>query len=230
MICMDYVYICRDGDNEELRYSIRSVVEHCTFDNIWVVGGKPDWYSGNYVDVENVGGKFENITNCYKAISNIGAISDEFVLMNDDFFIMTDIGRMPIFHGGPIIDKIDRYAIVSGHNKYTRILLSAYKKLIKMGIKDPLDYDIHTPIVIDKTKIDSFIDLSLAPRSVYGNMYSIGGINSGDVKIYSPKRKHFETESMDNSHFISTEDDSFNEILPMLEQKFPNKTIYERPR
>lgn len=226
---MDYVYICRAGDNEELRYSIRSVVKNCSYDSIWVIGGIPDWYRGNYVEVEDIGNKFENIQNCYKVISQLGAISNEFVLMNDDFFITKPIGDMPIFHGGRLIDKIDRYTAINNHNKYTRILLHAYKKLIKLKVNDPLDYDIHTPIVIDKTKIDSFVDISLAPRSLYGNMYNIGGIDIKDVKIYSTKNMLEHSSSIDNGvGIISTEDGSFDKVKDYLDSLFPDKTNYEK--
>jgi len=48
---MDFVYICKDGVNEELKYSIRSVVESFPETNIWVVGGKPDWYTGRDISI-----------------------------------------------------------------------------------------------------------------------------------------------------------------------------------
>ena len=51
---MDFVYICKEGVNEELKYSIRSVVESFPESNIWVVGGKPDWYTGNYIQVNHL--------------------------------------------------------------------------------------------------------------------------------------------------------------------------------
>lgn len=225
---MDYVYICRPGDNEELRYSIRSVRKNASYNNIWVVGGKPDWYYGNFVEVEDVGNKFENIRGCYKAISQIGAISNEFVLMNDDFFILKPVGIMPVFHGGPLIDKIERYNNNGAATKYTRILLDAHKKMQKMRIKDPLDYDIHVPMVIDKKKIKDFIDLSLAPRSMYGNMFSVGGNNIKDVKIYNTKKMKFNSiDSYQDLPFLSTEDESFKNILEFLKQMFPNKSMYE---
>ena len=225
---MDYVYICRAGDNEELRYSIRSVVKNCSYDSIWIIGGIPSWYHGNYVEVKDVGNKFENIQNCYRVISQIGAISDKFVLMNDDFFIIKPIGSMPIFHGGRLLDKINRYVLHNNHNKYTRILLHAHKKIIKLGIKDPLDYDIHTPIIIDKTKIKDFIDISLAPRSLYGNMFNIGGKEMQDVKIYKTKNMLSHSANInEESILVSTEDSSFIDILPMLKELFPTKTKYE---
>lgn len=226
---MDYVYICRPGDNEELRYSIRSVVKNTPCDSIWLIGGKPDWYKGNYVIVEDIGNKFENIQNCYKVISQIGAISDKFVLMNDDFFIMKPIGEMPIFHGGKLIDKIDRYTVDKGHNKYTRILLQAHKRLLKQGIKDPLDYDIHLPLVVEKAAIDYFIDQSLAPRSIYGNLYNIGGQEINDVKVYSTKNMIDHSANITNDMpFMSTEDGSFEKVFNMLDSIFKEKTKYEK--
>lgn len=228
-MCMDYVYICRSGDNEELRYSIRSVLKNTSCDSIWLIGGVPDWYKGNHVIVDDIGGKLENIQNCYKVISQIGAISNKFVLMNDDFFIMKPVGEMPIFHGGKLIDKIDRYTADRGHNKYTRILLQAHKRLLKQGIKEPLDYDIHLPLVVEKAAIDYFIDQSLAPRSIYGNLYNIGGQEIKDVKVYSTKNMTHHSASISNDMpFMSTEDGSFDKVFDMLNTMFPDKTKYEK--
>jgi hypothetical protein len=99
---MDYVYICRKGENEELRYSIRSVVKNTNCRNVWVIGYKPSWYNGNFVDFPDIATKFNNIINCTKAITDVGAISDDFVLMNDDFFFLKYRNSMPVYHGGPL--------------------------------------------------------------------------------------------------------------------------------
>ena len=58
---MDLVYICKPGDNEELRYSIRSAVKNLKFDNLYLVGGKPDWYDGKFIAVEPIPNKFKNL-------------------------------------------------------------------------------------------------------------------------------------------------------------------------
>jgi hypothetical protein len=72
---MDFVYICKDGINEELRYSIRSVVESFPDSNIWVVGGKPDWYVGNYIKVDQKLTKYKNALYNLKAITESEEIS-----------------------------------------------------------------------------------------------------------------------------------------------------------
>ena len=81
---MDFVYICRSGDNEELRYSIRSVIRSFPKANIWVVGGKPVWYKGNYIIVEQNQDKYTNALNNIIAICNSKEISVSFIFMNDD--------------------------------------------------------------------------------------------------------------------------------------------------
>jgi len=84
---MNFVYICRGGENEELRYSLRSVVNSFPDSAVWVVGGIPKWYSGNKISIEQNAGKWANAVNNLNAITESPDIPEEFVLMNDDFFI-----------------------------------------------------------------------------------------------------------------------------------------------
>lgn len=221
---MDYVYICRSGENEELRYSIRSIVKNANPDNVWVVGGKPDWYTGKYLEVSDTGNKFENITNCYKALSSLNELSEEFVLMNDDFYILNPIDRVENMYDGLLSDKIDNHVSVNGMSAYARVLVKAKKQLIANGVETPLCYDIHVPMVFNKTMLSYLNHDNNAPRSTYGNMFNIGGKNIKDVKVYNRTKDI----SLDQQDFVSTEDNSFYLIKGKLESMFPNKTKYER--
>ncbi len=89
----DFVYICKDGANEELKYSIRSVVESFPEANIWLVGGKPEWYTGNYIEVEQKDSKYKNAVKNLQIICLSQEISESFILMNDDFYIIKKIKR-----------------------------------------------------------------------------------------------------------------------------------------
>jgi hypothetical protein len=227
---MDYVYICRAGNNEELRYSIRSVVLYTNYRKIWVVGYKPDWYSGNYVHVPDTGGKFHNIVNCTKAITEVEEISDDFVLMNDDFFFLKHIGDMPVYHGGLLKDKANEY-IELGSRRYGNLLLRTYNNLVRQGIRNPIDYDIHLPMPMNKHKLKESIKRAYFPRSGYGNIHEIGGTYISDVKTYSnksylnSKSYNFEDSKLP---FISTEDDSFQEVYDLiLKDMFPYPSKYE---
>lgn len=227
---MDYVYICREGENEELRYSIRSVVANTNYNRIWVIGYKPEWYRGNFVDFPDTATKFDNIINCTKAITNVGAISEDFILMNDDFFFLRYIESMPTYHGGLLRDKIDKY-IELGSRRYATLLSRTYNNLIRQGIKEPLDYDIHLPMPMNKQKLKESIKKAYFPRSGYGNIHNVGGVHIEDVKTYSNKSS-LRSKSYDFKNgmmpFVSTEDGSFQEVYELvLKDMFPEPSQYE---
>lgn len=218
---MDFVYICRPGKNEELRYSVRSVEKFLPDNNIWVVGGKPEWYKGKYIEVLDTAGKFDNINKCYKTILEENKISDNFVLMNDDFFLLSSKNNYR-YYSGLLKDKIINHTTLNGFSSYSKALTGAVKALKKMGIKEPLNYDIHTPMAFNKAQLGQVIDLSLAPRSMYGNIFIKDGLNIDDVKIYNY------TKEIDMGlDFISTEDDSFKLIKDKLETLFSLPSKFE---
>jgi hypothetical protein len=171
---IDFVYICRTGDNEELKYSIRSVLKSFPDSRIWVVGGKPNWYKGHYIQVDQNHDKYTNALNNLRTICKSKEISESFILMNDDFFILKNFDLNTAFHGGYLIDKIDRYVAITQSSKYITKLKLTYKKLISEGIEQPIDYELHEPIKMEKDKLNNIIikyDAFLW-RSMYGNIYN----------------------------------------------------------
>ena len=150
---MDFVYICKDGVNEELKYSIRSVVESFPEPTIWVVGGKPDWYTGKYIKVEQKESKYKNAVKNLETICFSEEISESFVLMNDDFYIIKKIDKIENFHSGFLLDKINLYQKLNGNSQYTRKLSGTYKKLRALGFENPLDYELHVPMIMEKEKL-----------------------------------------------------------------------------
>lgn len=226
---MDCVYICRPGDNEELRYSIRSVVQNLPHKDIWVIGYKPKWYIGNFISVENTTTKFENIRLALKTAAEDQRISNDFILMNDDFFIINPVKTVVPLHGGLLIDKINRYRDILGPNRYVTILENTYKFLIKSKIENPLDYDIHTPMPMNKNNVLKIINRKHFPRSLYGNIFNIGGELIKDVKVY-PKDNLMWQEIDINSSYLSAQDDSFDIIYnEKLKQMFNKPSKYEHP-
>ncbi len=58
----DVVYVVRPGDkNEELRYSIRSVIANLPHRKVWIAGYKPTWLSDDlgYIKVQTKPGGHE---------------------------------------------------------------------------------------------------------------------------------------------------------------------------
>ena len=152
---MDIVYICREGDNEELRYSIRSVMQNLPHRNIWVVGGKPNWYNGNHIAVRQNGRKYDNARKNMQAIAASLEISEDFILMNDDFFVIKKVKDLSHYHGGPLSERIDFLKNKYGVSPYIKMLTKTAKYLAHRGIRDPLNYALHVPFVMNKTKMFS---------------------------------------------------------------------------
>ena len=227
---MDLVYICGPGDNEELRYSIRSAVKNLKFDNLWVVGGKPSWYVGNHLEVIQNKAKYVNARNNLRAICNSPEISDSFILMNDDFYIIKKVDNVPYMHGGSLFKKISRYKELTGDTRYVLMLKKTCANLsLKFG-NDVLDYELHVPMVMEKEKLLKIIEVPDLWRSRYGNVFNVGGIEMNDVKIYSSgvfAKKISEVDIL-KYDYLSSNDDSFEEMKQViLDIYFTNKTIYE---
>ena len=230
---MDFVYICRDGANEELKYSIRSVVESFPNSNIWVVGGKPDWYIGNFIEVKQKESKYKNAVENLKTISVSEQISESFILMNDDFYIVKKIEKIENFHGGYLLDKINLYQKLNGNSQYTRKLSGTYKKLKALGFENPLDYELHIPMIMEKEKLKIILDLidQFLWRSIYGNKFEVGGTEMQDVKVYTtgPLVLKSYNLNIDNHTYLSSADSSFNNIFnKILKDKFNQKTKFEK--
>jgi hypothetical protein len=226
---LDLVYICRDGNNEELRYSIRSAVANLPHDNIWVVGGKPEWYTGKHIAVPQEASKVDNARNNLLKVISSPEVSESFILMNDDFFVMKKLESIPIYNGGMLKDKIIKRLKQQRYGSYLTSLNQMYLYLAKLlKIIDVVDYDIHVPMVMEKSKLAEALKHNVLWRSTYGNMFNIGGIIIDDVKIlrYNPQMKF----DFDTVPYLSTEDDSFEDIRKIiLEDMFPYPSSYESP-
>jgi hypothetical protein len=227
---MDLVYICRSGDNEELRYSIRSAVKNLTFDNLWVVGGKPEWYLGNHIEVSQEKSKYVNARKNLFAICNNGSISEKFILMNDDFYIIKKVDRVPYMHGGLMKNKISLYKDMIGNTPYVKLLSKTFANLSRRSRKDILDYELHVPMIMEKENLLKIVSYPDLWRSRYGNTFDVGGIEIEDVKVYttgSLVKKSYKIEER-QSDYLSSNDDSFEMIRDsVLKNRFKEKSVYE---
>lgn len=229
---MDFVYICKDGDNEELRYSIRSVMASFPDAKVWVVGGKPSWYKGNFIFVQQKSAKYINAVNNLKAICSSPDISEEFVLMNDDFYIIEKIESIETFNGGLLLDKINLYKQITKQSGYISKLEKTLNKLSDLGIASAFDYELHVPMVMEKQKLKVVLHhgSEFLWRSMYGNLFSVGGTEMTDVKVYIDGPLTAKSYDIKNKihKYLSSTDTSFPMLYTIiLKQLFKTKSIYE---
>jgi len=168
---MNFVYLCRHGENEELRYSIRSVVKNTENPQIWLVGGKPSWYTGNFVKSDQSKDKYENVVNSLNTIVNCDSIPDDFILMNDDFYIIKPIDKINTYHGGDFKKKVEIFSENAKSSYYTSLLQNTKKQLQDAGIENPLDYAIHVPIELNKQKLSTVIKPKISIRTMFMKLY-----------------------------------------------------------
>jgi len=236
---MDLVYICREGENEELRYSIRSAVKNIPHNKIWVVGGKPDWYIGPHISVKQLETKYTNVGNNQIAAFSSELISEDIVLMNDDFFVIRPIDKIKTYHNGPMIDTIKSFRRSGINSSYVRKLDYTRRVLRKkFGIQNALSYELHVPMPATKSSMREVIKLGVASRSAYGNIYGVGGEAMRDVKFYTGEimqHKNY-TEILNYAGnvedleypYLSSSDASFPILLEkILKDLFPDPSPYE---
>jgi hypothetical protein len=227
---MDYVYICRDGENEELRYSIRSVETNFPSGKIWVVGGRPSWYSGNYIPVKQSAGKQHSAIKNLSAIVQSDQIQEDFVLMNDDFFVVKPVKEIKTYHGGSLVDKISIRRSITPGSRYVELLTKTCKALQKIGLTEILDYEIHVPMKMSKAGLGESLRFGTQWRSTYGNTHKIGGQEIRDVKVYGSINMMDLSYNIDNlvSEYLSTDDKSFMFVWKkILKDMFPNPSTCE---
>lgn len=153
---MDIVYVLGKGslvDNEEIKYSLRSLERHMEdMGNVYIIGEKVGFLKGvNFIDCADV--EDESWKNVHKKIllaCNTEEISSDFLLMNDDFFAFDS------FKGA----ELPFYAQKNGDG----------------GSSGPISYMVHTPWRVNKEMykalpldIGSMRHMSL--RTFYCNLY-----------------------------------------------------------
>jgi hypothetical protein len=229
---MNFVYICKDGENEELRYSIRSVVKNTNDPKIWVVGGKPDWYVGNYISVLQDQHKYQNALNNLRAACASEEIPEDFILMNDDFYITNKIDEVKIYNNGSLEDQINQYHNLGLRSTYLHRLGKTYAYLQRRDIPNPISYEIHVPMPMKKSKLITILEENYSTlwRSKYGNTFNIGGETVKDVKVHKSGGLVALSYNQDQEQipYLSSADSSFMFLLDYLTTNFSEKSTYER--
>jgi len=218
---MDLVYICRPGENEELRYSLRSLI-NLPHDRVWIVGDQPKWVRNvQLVKGNHRRNPHQNVYHNVLVACREDRIPDQFVLMNDDFFITEPIKEVPVWYRSKLISHIE--SIQFRHDWWRRSLDATHRILGD----NALSYELHVPFPVDKAKMRETLErwegtqTANPPqwRTLYGNEWKIGGIQQPDCKAYVAGEIH--------RPFHSTYDLSFPHYVDALREMFPDPSPYE---
>ncbi|MEJ0072530.1 MAG: hypothetical protein WDN27_00310 [Candidatus Saccharibacteria bacterium] len=240
---MDVVYLFKESeehDSAELRYSLRSLknVDH---DKVFIVGEKPVWATNvEYIPVAQTGTKGKNVARNLSVAVGTEAISEDFIMMNDDFFFMKPQSFTGNLHWGPLRDIIARYGVrYEEDTDYTRNMKQTLELLVSLGFDDPLCYELHVPMILNKTNMRRMRQEVSGPiyqfRSFYGNYFNVGGVQIEDVKIFLDPRHNDPRYEEDPAGYLSAQTllsatgGSFARGLvgTYVRQRFSEKSPYE---
>lgn len=207
------LYLYKESNTHALRFSLRSLV-NVPHDKVYIVGDKPGWMQ-NVVHIPYEFKKTKIINEWEQIFKACEVIKGEFLLFNDDFYILKELDSY-CFTKGDITRKSSKY-----YNAYLRT-----KKLFE----NFESYEVHAPMLIECNKFLALrkkydISKCFLHRSVYGNHYKCEAKEVADNKI----RDVSQIDRRLNMDFASTADkvEESQQFINKLRGLFPEKSIYE---
>jgi hypothetical protein len=168
---MDLVYLYKGGSKTELFLSIKSVWNFLKgYRHIYIIGDYVEFPTvKSVISLQHGTSRYNNSYLKMIDACNHPDISDDFLLMNDDFIFLKDVhvNDIPTYHLTGIKEL--------GNNPAdTRHVLFRNTTEYLESQNKPLNhFDVHFPMVINKKKFLSMpSDKEYAYRSLYGNLYS----------------------------------------------------------
>ncbi len=233
---IDLVYILGTGsrwNDNEIRYSLRSVERY--FPNagkVFIIGECPDWATNiTHIKIsDKFSNKLLNARQKYLEAATNPHISNNFVLMNDDFFFLKTVDEIHNYSRGTIEEMMKQHPTKNGY--YYRSLWDTEKRLDSMGIKEPIDFEVHAPIIFNKEKLESVIgmigsDKAFSIRSCYGNLMNLEPTKVIDFK--AANLAEFAYQKMRGAEILSINDALIcnDDFRIWLRQKYPRMSKYE---
>jgi len=240
----DAVYVCRPGENPELRVSLRSLAENAggIYRNVWVVGTVLPWLRNvRALPLTPLEDKFENQRRSLAAVVNHPDLSERFVLLNDDHFITQPITEWRTYHLGTVFGFLSQLFLNNAEetnlNEWAHAVLNtALWTQQTADIAEPYCYECHAPLLFDKHKVAEALDAY--PTDGYfaiGETYPItGAAGEGEVgcntKVGDAGARGMLIVLGSGSPYVSTEDAvfEFGVVGNWLREMFPDPASMRR--
>lgn len=202
---LSYLYVVRAGENEELRYSLRSL-KNAPPGNVVIAGGAPRWLNTEavtFVPVEQAPVtrhegwwiKYQNVR--LNLAAGLQKCNETVVLMNDDMFFTGRVDKIEALRWPSLNDLFAAFSCTRERptSTYMEGEVATLSWCESQGVSEPHSYALHVPMPLER---DKALDLlSLLPsegrhpihfRTAYGNYWGIGGKPSLDVKVTNQNR------------------------------------------
>jgi hypothetical protein len=186
-VVYDVVIPYRETTSGELDYCIRSIQKNFPHNQIHVIGSrKIGTIHERHKWVNRPSPYLETESKTIQACENL-VTTEYFWLFNDDFFVMEPVDQSKVFHRELLTETISRR---QHGDIYTRALKNTLLWLKRHGIREPVSYELHVPMLFNTKKRIEYNEMlrtelkyrDILMRTVYGNMEKMGGEYMQDVK------------------------------------------------
>ncbi len=224
---LNIVYPYKIANNNDLKFSLRSLKYlKIPYNDVYILGDKPKWLKNtktiNHQLKDNH--QLDTISKLYKYSQTVGG---DFILMNDDFFLLKNVKQIKYYYHESILDYAN-----TRYGAYKHTATRTYELLVSAG-KPTFNFSLHVPIILNSEKLIELIRLfGVKPfhlRSLYCNYFELPKVVMQDVKIKSYST-FSDWRTRKRRRFLSTSDSVSRNIkfIDFLLNKFPEKSYYEK--
>lgn len=231
---MRFLYILGNGSrhrNIEIKYSLRSVAQFYPDADIIIVGERPDFVTKiTHIAVKDAFSHADQ--NAWLKIeAGARKYPGEFVLMNDDFFLLRDV-PMVLYQSGDLGSKLHGKV-----DRHSRMLQNTHDLLKSCDDTGTMCFDVHFPIPMIGERVLELIEKyrhrqPLAIRSLYGNLmgYDQEIIYKPDMKIsYGVAVTRLIDKALDGKDMFSIGHNFLNKTgIDWLRMRFPKRSPWEK--
>jgi len=231
----DLLLYVQGGENEELRYAVRSWCQNLKFRKLCVVGGplprwfKPDMFIANPK-------RFSTMKQCYMNLllaTESPRLNNDIIVMMDDIFILKPYGEWRInYNRGTLEQQYQRSRRnhANATTDYNR-LVNQTDVFLRKTYPEPLSFEEHAPFRCEKKKLHKLLEKigpesshELLWRSLYGNTYQLPSEYKLDLKI----AERNELWAFDAPILSTTERSFKGRVGVMLKDRFNQPSKYEK--
>lgn len=214
---MNFVWLLGSGSNfqdEEIRYSIRSVLKFHPDATITIIGECPHFYTGSHYYIpDDTGNPYLNTWN--KALKGC-ELFDEWICMNDDFYLLEPF-KVAHYYCGLLKDQ----AIKAGGGDWGKLL----KETIKV-LPDAKRWTVHTPTAILSKEFRELTDIYRNKRVI--NWKAMYCELSKYPKFSVKKNCKIRGTIKDIKTPFFSIANNFRRNQELFHRLYPNKCIYEK--
>lgn len=231
-----------DNDDIELKYSLRSVEQYAKdYSKIVIVGRLPEWINPEkvlHIPARDSSYKSANIKNKLLAAATHKQVSDNFIHMNDDYFLTQEwnFSQIEYFHSQQSFHDFI-YNSDKRWNFYTLIVEQTWKLLKKLNLSERF-YDLHIPFKFNKDKFITAMECvdwtdkqagvkGYIIRSLYGNFHNLESGPRQDTKMYKFVNLDASIKLVKSMDMFSTSDNLGQHTHNILESLYPKKSEFE---